>query len=247
MKVHSPRAARELLERNAQLVAKAVGSLLIGATEFFREPGVFEYLRTQVLPALAGRNIRLRIWSAACSTGAELYSMAILLSEAGLLERSYLLGTDCNGEAIERAKLGVYDAAALKLVRGATRDGFFEPAGRHWRPVEALRRHVHWKAADLLAGVEKGPWDIIFWRNTAIYLESGRAEAIWRRLASALAPAGVLVAGKAERPPGDAGLTQAARCIYRLAEGPATDPADSRQRSLPPRSMGNEPILEHLL
>ena len=58
-----------------------------------------------------------------------LLSMAILLSEAGLLERSYLLGTDCRGDAIERAKLGLYDAATLKLVRGATRDKYLR-AGR---------------------------------------------------------------------------------------------------------------------
>ena len=142
--------------------------------------------------------------------------MAILLSEAGLLERSYLLGTDCRGDAIERAKLGLYDAAMLKLVRCATRDKYFEPAGQQWRPVEALRRQVHWKVADLLAGVEDGPWDIILWRNAAIYLKPCPAETIWRRLASVLAPEGVLIAGKAERPPRDAGLTHAARCIYRL-------------------------------
>ena len=106
------------------------------------------------------------------------------LGEAGLLERSYLLGTDCRGDAIERAKLGLYDAATLKLVPAATRDKYFEPAGQHWRPVEALRRQVHWKAADLLAGVEHGPWDIILWRNAAIYLKPAprkRSGAGWRR------------------------------------------------------------------
>ncbi len=87
------------------------------------------------------------------------------------------------------------------------RDKYFEPAGRQWRPVETFRRQVHWKVADLLAGVERGPWDIILWRNAAIYLQSRPAEAIWRRLVSVLAPEGMLVAGKAERPPHDAGLT----------------------------------------
>jgi chemotaxis methyl-accepting protein methylase len=215
LKAGSAHAARELLERKPSLLAKAVNSLLIGVTEFFREPGVFDFLRTRILPALAGRNQRLRIWSAACSSGAELYSMAILLSEAGLLERSYLLGTDCRGDAIERARLGLYDATTLALVPSAMRDRHFEPAGQCWRPVEALRRQAHWKVADLLAGVEHGPWDIIFWRNAAIYLKPGPAEAIWRRLAPVLAPEGLLVAGKADRPPRDAGLTSAARCVYR--------------------------------
>jgi chemotaxis methyl-accepting protein methylase len=214
LKVHSPHAARQLLERKPGLIAEVVSSLLIGVTEFFREPGVFDFLAARVLPALAAGNRRLRIWSAACSTGAELYSMAILLREAGLLERSYLLGTDCRGDAIERAELGLYDPTALKLVPSATRNKYFEQAGQHYRPVEALRRQVRWEVADLLAGVECGPWDIILWRNAAIYLKPCPADTIWRQLASVLAPEGALVTGKADRPPRDAGLTHAARCVY---------------------------------
>ena len=218
LKVHSPHAAREMLERGPHLVAKVINSLLIGVTEFFREPGVFDFLRdagpARHWPAAIRR---LRIWSAACSSGAELYSMAILLSEAGLLERSYLLGSDCRGDAIERARRAFMMPRCLKHVPTRPARQVLRPAGRQWRPVEALRRQVHWKAADLLAGVEDGPWDIIFWRNAAIYLKSCAAETIWRGLASVLAPQGVLIAGKAERPPWDAGLRRGSRCVYRLA------------------------------
>ena len=227
------------------MFAKVISSLLIGVTEFFREPGVFDCLRRQVLPAWADGNRRLRVWSAACSTGAELYSAAILLSEAGLLERSYLLGTDCRGDAIERAKLALYDATTLKHVGCAARDRHFEPAREQWRPVEALRRQSHWKVADLLAGVENGPWDIILWRNVAIYLKTSPAEAIWRRLAWVLAPEGVLIAGKADRPPCNLGLTRAAPCIYRVADAQATGQAGRGRRPLLPRSIGKRPTLEY--
>ncbi len=217
LKVHSTHAARELLERKPHLLDRVVSSLLIGVTEFFREPAVFDSLSTQILPALASHNRPLRIWSAACSNGAELYSMAILLAEAGLLEGSFLLGTDCRGDAIEQARWGRYEASALRPIPPAMRDTYFEPAGRYWRPVEFLRRAVHWKAADLLTAVERGPWDILLWRNAAIYLKPGRAESVWRRLASALAAEGALITGKAERPPHDAGLQRAERCVYRMA------------------------------
>jgi chemotaxis methyl-accepting protein methylase len=217
LKVHSTRAAGQLLAKEPQRVAAATSALLLGVTEFFREAVVFDALRTQVLPAWARREQPLRIWSAACSTGAELYSIAILLAEAGLLERSFLLGTDCRGDAIERAGRALYDETALRLTPPAARDKYFEPAGGRWRPVEALRRQVHWKVADLLAGPEKGPWHVILWRNAAMYLKSGPAETVWRRLASLLAPEGVLVAGRAERPPIDAELTPAGRCVYRVA------------------------------
>ena len=219
MKVGSTRAAREALLRKPGLVAQDVSSLLIGGTEFFREPDAFDFLAARVLPAWAGGKHRPRIWSAACSSGAELYSMAIILSEAGLLEHSDLLGSDCRDDAIEHARRGLYDAAALKLVPGATRAKYFQPAGPQWRPAEALRRQTRWKTADLLAGVEHGPWDLIFWRNTAIYLNPSPAERIWRRLAAALAPQGLLIAGKAERPPHDTGLTPLARGIWQVNVG----------------------------
>jgi chemotaxis protein methyltransferase CheR len=216
LKVDSTDDARELLERQPRLVSCAIGALLIGVTEFFRETDVFDCLRTRILPVLARRRARARIWSAACSTGAELYSMAILLAEAGLLERSFLLGTDCRADAIARAEAGAYDATAMKPVPPAMREKYFEGAcGPPWRPVHALRRHTHWKVADLLAGVETGPWDIVLWRNVAMYLKPGAAGAIWCHLAAVLAPGGVLVAGKAERPPGDLGLSHLARCTYR--------------------------------
>lgn len=223
LKVHSADDARWLLESNPHLIARAIGSLLIGVTEFFREPAVFEYLRTHILPPLAETKKQLRIWSAACSTGAELYSMAILLEDAGLLDRSYLLGTDCRGEAIEDAERGLYDAAALKCVSGAIRDRYFEPAGRRWKPVKTLRDKMNWKIADLLTEVEEGSWDIILWRNAAIYLKFSSAEIIWRQLASALAPQGVLISGKAERPPVDQNLMRKIRCVYRSKSTPPNE------------------------
>jgi chemotaxis protein methyltransferase CheR len=233
LKVQSTEAARALLERGPSLLAVAVDSLLLGVTEFFRDGDVFESVRTVVLPRLARRRGPLRIWSAGCSTGEELYSVAILLAEAGLLDRSFLLGTDCRPEAIERAKAGLYRTAATDLVPCALRARYFEPTrfrrtlpgartdDAAWRPIEALRRQVYWKVADVAHGVEAGPWDVILWRNMAIYLEAAPAQHVWRRLSCALTPEGFLIAGKAERPPHGVSLTSVARCVYRSAVAPA--------------------------
>ncbi len=98
---------RALLENRPDLLPAAVGSLLIGVTEFFRDPAVFEAVRARVVPELAARGRGpLRIWSAGCSSGEELYSLAILLAEAGLLAGSFLLGTDCRIEAVRQARSG---------------------------------------------------------------------------------------------------------------------------------------------
>ncbi len=214
LKVSSTRAAQGLLERQPQQLSFALSALLIGVTGLFREPAVFESLRTQILPAWAQQRGALRIWSAACSTGQELYGMAILLAEAGLLERSFLLGTDCRRDAIAAAEDAHYSDVDLGPFGLAWRDRYFQSARRGWRPIDALRRQIRWKVADLLREVEAGPWDMILWRNVAIYLAPQHAETIWRQLAAELAPGGVLVVGKAERPPTGVKLYHLSRCLY---------------------------------
>jgi chemotaxis methyl-accepting protein methylase len=216
LKVRSKEEARHLLQTRPDLVPYAVSSLLIAVTEFFRDRPVFEALRTQILPELAALGRPLRVWSAACSTGAELYSVAILLAKAGVLEPGDLLGTDCRTDAIAQAITARYDAAAMRSVAATTRLEYFEAAAADtWRPLASLRRHVRWKVSDLARQIEDGPWDIILWRNAAIYLNPALAARMFERLTGALAPGGLLIVGKAERPPAQAGLQAAGPCIYR--------------------------------
>ncbi len=223
LQVHSAEEARELLEDRPDLLPAAVSSLLIGVTEFFRDPAVFEGVRAEVLPSLAARRRPLRVWSVGCSTGEELYSVAILLAEAGLLAHSFLLGTDCRTEAIEQARSAIYHAAAVSLLQPAICRKYIESAGNSWRLIEPLRQQVRWQVADLGEKTADGPWDIILWRNLAIYLNPGPAETLWRRLAGALASEGYLIVGKAERPPAGLGLAPVCRCVYRKS-GPTVAP-----------------------
>jgi chemotaxis methyl-accepting protein methylase len=193
----------------------AIDALLIGVTEFFRDPPVFEALRIEVLPELASLPRPLRVWSAGCSNGAELYSLAMLLAKAGLLEGSFLLGSDCRRDAIEHARAALYNSSELRNIEPSDRRRYFDEAGSFWQPIELLRRHVQWKVADLARGIEEGPWDIILWRNMAIYLKVEAAASVWRGLALAMAPEGMLIVGKAERPPTALPLIHVRRCIYR--------------------------------
>lgn len=223
LKVQSREAALSLVKRRRELLPPLLNSLLIGVTEFFREPGVFESLGSRILPLLTRGQGQLRVWSAACSNGAELYSVAMLLAEAQALHRSYLLGTDCRGDAIAQAAAAVYDDASLRQVPLQLRDKHFERSDDRWRPKASIRDRIHWKEADLLRSVEPGPWDIIFWCNASIYLTPMATESLWRRLAVELAPGGVLVVGRAERPPKDLGLESIGRHIYRAALSHAAD------------------------
>ena len=153
LNVGSTEEARERLETRPDLLPAAISALLIGVTEFFREPAVFESVRTEVLPRLVGKRRPLRVWSGACSTGEELYSLAILLAEAGLLRRSFLLGTDCRTDAIARARTALYGSAAVGSLEPAIREQVFR-AGR-----QVLASDPAVAAAGPLEGRRSGPAD----------------------------------------------------------------------------------------
>jgi len=209
-------AARVKLAGNPSLARATVHVVLLGVTEFCRDQPVFQYLRERVIPELALLGRPLHVWSAACSDGRELYSLAILLHEAGLLTTAHLLGTDCRSEAIEHARKAQYASDALdKLDHGwknhfiTDRDGI--------RPSETLKSRLRWKQADLLRGAEPGPWDVVSWRNMAIYLEPQTASRLWDEVLHVLAPGGFLVTGKADHPPRHPHLEKLAPCVYRKA------------------------------
>ncbi len=215
LKARSEEQALQRLRERADLLPAAVSALLIGVTEFFRDPDVFDALQAHVLPLMASRR-RLRVWSAAAACGAEACSVAMLLAEHRLLDRAEILGTDCRRDAIEQAREAWYRTPAappgyrhmLKRYGEADADGM-------WCPVARLRRRMHWKVSDLLRTVEAGPWDVILWRNAGMYLDTGPAADVAHRLIAQLAPGGFLVLGRAERPPDPRALQSVHRCIYR--------------------------------
>ncbi len=229
--------ARQLLEQNPDLLPKAINTLLIGVTDFLRDSSVFDELRTMVLPRLAPRPRPLRVWSAGCSNGSELYSMAILLAQVGALEGSYLLGSDCRRDAVAHARTGLYSPDNLQNIAPAERRSYFNKIGNFRQPIEPLRRHVHWKVANLEQCIEEGPWDIILWRNMAIYLKTEAINLIWQDLVSTMTSEGVIVLGRAERPPAPLPFVKVGRCIYRFRRN---DDNHQYRRNLCPTIAGNQ-------
>jgi chemotaxis methyl-accepting protein methylase len=172
-------------------------------------------LSGHVLPLLAASRRRLRVWSVGCSDGPELYSVAMLLDDLGLLERCDLLGTDCRPDAVERARGGLYDDADLRAVPPDLRARHFVHDGRHWRVNRRLRDAAQWRTGDILTVREPGLWDLVLCRNLAIYLQPQAASALWRQLEAAVGPGGVLALGKAERPGCTRQFSALGPCLYR--------------------------------
>jgi chemotaxis protein methyltransferase CheR len=210
--------AWRIVEERPELIPAAMNAMLIGFTSFCRDPKVFRELGAVVLPELTRRFGLLRAWSAACSDGPELYSLAVLLAEAGRLRSCDLLGTDCRPEAIRRARTGSYPEAMLAALAPMSRIAYFDPDEGRLQASAILKAPISWKRASLFSGPEPGPWHLIMWRNMAIYLDSAAADDIWGRLVAELAPGGILVTGKAELPPRSLRLARVGSCIYRKAE-----------------------------
>jgi chemotaxis methyl-accepting protein methylase len=219
LRVRTPTQARHLLEGEPALIPTAMSAMLVGVTSFFRDPALFEWLGRELLPGMAQKRGRLNVWSAGCSDGCELYSVALLLAELGHLEGGYLLGTDCRPDAIAQARLGAYSPAQLRNVPPPLWERYFTATAGGWQVVREIRTALRWRTADLLRTQEPGLWDLILCRNTTMYMRAEAAQPLWERLEAGLRPGGLLVLGKAEQPLGVKRLALVAPCVYRRLRG----------------------------
>ncbi len=216
--VQSPDQARARLAQRPELAGRLLDTVLLGVTEFFRDPEVFEFLGRTVLAEWGTKPRRRRIWSAACSSGQELYSLAICLHARGLLCDSELVGTDCRAAAVDAAREGVFPLGELESVPPRWRAEYFKVRGGLAEVAPVLRQQARWAGSDLLRGAMPGPWDLVLFRNMAIYLDAAAADQVWRRIVAELAPGGILVTGRADHPSGDLPLRRLASCVYQKEE-----------------------------
>ncbi|MGE0713610.1 MAG: protein-glutamate O-methyltransferase CheR [Planctomycetota bacterium] len=195
-------ATRLIADARAQ--ALAVEALLNHETSFFRDWHPFEALREVVLPQLfaaAPPGRRVRIWSAACATGQEPYSLAIMLREHFPAEaaRVELLATDVSEAALARARAGSF--TQLEVNRGLpTRLLFahFRREGSRWVARPELQQMVTFRPLNLLRDPFPAPVDLLLLRNALIYFDLATSRSILERAGAALAPGGRLVLGGAE-------------------------------------------------
>jgi chemotaxis protein methyltransferase CheR len=143
----------------------------------------------------------------------------MLLDEAGALERSSLLGIDCRQAAVTRATAGVFDEHDLATMHPELRRRYFQGGAGHCSIIPLLREKTRWQKADLLAFEPDKPFDLVLFRNVAIYLDAAHSAMAWERVASQVAPGGYVVTGKAEKPPGHLPFVKVAGCVYRRAGG----------------------------
>lgn len=212
-------ALADAIRHDEEIRQQLTDYLAINVTEFFRNPERFADLAANVLPLLRRRTDALRIWSAGCSTGAEPYSLAILLEEMepGSWIRHRVIGTDIDREALAEARTGIFHADRLREVSVERRRRFFTELGDgRWQVQDHLRRYVKFSAHNLLEDPYPTQQHLILCRNVIIYFTEEAKEHIFAKLAASLAPGGFLLVGSTETIfyPGRYGLKTAGPFLY---------------------------------
>lgn len=214
LRVPNTDAARRLLEQRPELLRAALDAVLIGVSEFFRDVRVFEQLESTVLPKLLAERQHLSVLSAGASEGQELYSVAMLLAESDALQQSRLVGSDGRPAAVAKAMAGVYAKDQVRGVNPSRMQRWFAAERGGFEIVPALRKRIHWRLEDLFSLQVGQAWDVILYRNVAIYLTPEHGTRLWEKLIGMLRPGGVLITGTAERAPATPALRCVSSCIY---------------------------------
>ena len=190
---------------------KIIDAISTNETLFFRDKGPFELLQHKLLPEIidarsssaSGIKPTIKIWSAAASTGQELYSIAIVIKELIPDLSKYtikLLGTDISDNAIAQASYGKYNK--FEIERGLPRaqlQKYFTPTGEFWKIKDDIRAMVNFRKLNLMQPlVAMGKFDIIFCRNVAIYFTLPDRKKLFNKIADCLTDDGFLVIGSTE-------------------------------------------------
>jgi chemotaxis protein methyltransferase CheR len=199
-------AAALRTQRNAAQIRDVTEAMTVNESFFFRDAKPFDQLRDQLLPALIAARTgtrRVRIWSAAASSGQEAYSIAMLLQESGHSANGWMLetvGTDLSTEILERAKAGSY--TSFEVQRGMPARflaKYFTRSGDKWQIAEPLRRSVRFTRHNLLSDLSSlGMFDIVFCRNVLIYFDLATKAKVLAAIRRQMPADGYLILGAAE-------------------------------------------------
>jgi chemotaxis protein methyltransferase CheR len=182
-------------------LAGMIDALATNHTAFLREPDHFQFFRTQVLPQLAQRE-PMEIWSAACSTGEEVWTLACVLNEALPRRRFHIVATDISNKALRFASAACYSRERCRDLPAAWLARYFVAEGhpaQSYRVTPAIHSQVQFQRINL---VERLPWPhqypVIFCRNVMIYFDRTTQERVVQQLSEHLEPGGYLFVGHAE-------------------------------------------------
>ncbi len=183
-----------------------VSEITVNVTEMFRDPPFWRILRDKIIPNILLNHKKVSVWHAGCSSGEEVYSMAILLKEMGILEDSKIIATDIDDQILERARSGVYTAKNMELneknyvrFRGENElNKYFEIKNGLAYMDKSLVKDVSYRKHDLVNGIVFNKFDIVLCRNVMIYFNQNLQNDVLKKLHESLFKYGYLAIGSKE-------------------------------------------------
>lgn len=183
-----------------------ISEITVNVTEMFRDPSFWRVLRDKIIPNILLNHKRVTIWHAGCSSGEEVYSMAILLKEMGILENSKIIATDIDDQILERARSGVYTVKNMELneknyvrFRGENElNKYFEVENGLAYMDKSLVKEVSYRKHDLVKGIVFNKFDLVLCRNVMIYFNQNLQNDVLKKLHESIFKYGYLAIGSKE-------------------------------------------------
>jgi chemotaxis protein methyltransferase CheR len=187
-----------LLKKDYSQRQRFLDFITINVTEFFRNPEIFEELKQKIKSELLTKNSSLKIWSAACSVGAEPYSLAMIMDDLSPLGTNRIVATDIDATILEKAKIGEFNYSEVKNVKEDFLDKYFKIVKDKYVIDSKIKSMATFKKHDLILEPYEKDFDLIVCRNVVIYFNQDVKEAIYKKFSSSLKKGGLLFVGATE-------------------------------------------------
>lgn len=189
-----------LLKKDPVKFEEFINFLTINVSEFYRNPEQWDFLDQEVFPMLIKRfGKNLKIWSAACSTGDEPYSLVMALSRHIPLEQIQVIATDIDKQVLEKAQAGLYNSKSIAGVPEDLKKKYFTPIGSSFKISDQIKRRVEFRQHNLLSDEYPKGCHLIVCRNVVIYFTEEAKNEIYQKFYQSLVDQGVLFIGSTEQ------------------------------------------------
>ncbi|WCK56080.1 protein-glutamate O-methyltransferase CheR [Aneurinibacillus sp. Ricciae_BoGa-3] len=189
----------EGMTKQPELFNEFLDRMTINVSEFFRNPSRWQVLQEKIIPRLLKEKGKIKCWSAACSTGEEPYSLAMLFSRFMPLSQIDITATDLDEGAIAKAKKGLYAERSLQDAPKDLVSKYFRKEPPMYAITEDIKRVIKFKKQNLLADRFDANHDLIVCRNVMIYFTDEAKDELYLKFSAALRPGGVLFVGSTEQ------------------------------------------------
>ena len=188
------------IKENNSKFEEFINYLTINVSEFYRNPDQWKVMDQEIIPGLISKyGKKLKIWSAACSTGDEPYSLVMALSRHIPLDQIKIQATDLDKQVIAKAKVGLYSEKSIASVPDDLKKKFFTKVGLSYQISEEVKKRVEFKEHNLLKDDFGSGWNMIVCRNVLIYFTEEAKDEVFVKFQKALANKGILFIGSTEQ------------------------------------------------